>query len=181
LRIVSGKWRGRKLKAGPGVRPTTDRMKEAVFSALCSRIELAGLRVLDVFAGSGALGLEAISRGAEHVTFVEASKKAAEALRANFQSLKAEDSSLLLLESQAERYLASSKDQFDLIFADPPYDYSDSSSLLEDLLERLSSTGLIVLETAAKTELKALEGLEMEKDVVFGESRYRILSKKVKR
>ncbi|HEY8375642.1 MAG TPA: 16S rRNA (guanine(966)-N(2))-methyltransferase RsmD, partial [Nannocystis sp.] len=96
MRIIAGRWRGRRIEAPPGrdTRPTTDRVREAWMSAL--QPELPGARVLDLFAGSGALGLEALSRGAEHATFVERSGRALRALRANLERLGAMDQATIV-------------------------------------------------------------------------------------
>lgn len=119
MRIIAGKWRGRPIEPPPGqsTRPTADRVRETLFSMLASRIGSFGdLRVADLFAGSGALGLEALSRGAATATFVENDAKAAAAIRRNAEKLGAtvdvlSGSALALPRSEP----------FDLIFADPPY------------------------------------------------------------
>ena len=119
MRIIAGKWRGRTIEAPPGqtTRPTADRVRETLFSMLASRlISFEELRVADLFAGSGALGFEALSRGAASATFVESDAKAATIIRRNAEKLGASaqilgNSALALPRSQP----------FDLIFADPPY------------------------------------------------------------
>jgi 16S rRNA (guanine966-N2)-methyltransferase len=122
LRIVAGRFGGRRLVAPPGdaTRPTADRVREALFSIL-GPARLDGARVLDLFAGSGALGLEALSRGAAAATFVDSSPAALRALRANLAALGAEAE---VVRSDAVRWLraASAGDrQYDLVFLDPPY------------------------------------------------------------
>ena len=119
MRIIAGKWRGRILETPPGLvtRPTSDRARETLFSMLSSRLgSFDDLRVADLFAGSGALGFEALSRGVASVTFVESNRKAAEVIRRNAERLGTEvrvisGSALALPRSQS----------FDLILADPPY------------------------------------------------------------
>ena len=119
MRIIAGKWRGRVIEAPPGqaTRPTADRVRETLFSMLASRLgSFEDLRVADLFAGSGALGFEAISRGAASATFVESDAKAAAIIRRNGEKLSA---SVQVLGSSA---LALPRSQpFDLVFADPPY------------------------------------------------------------
>jgi len=119
VRIIAGKWRGRTIEAPPGqtTRPTADRVRETLFSMLASRlISFEELRVADLFAGSGALGFEALSRGAASATFVESDAKTATIIRRNAEKLGA---SAQILGSSA---LALPRSQpFDLIFADPPY------------------------------------------------------------
>lgn len=115
MRVVAGEWRGRRLKAPPGVRPTADRVKEALFSILGDRV--AGARVLDLFAGSGALGIEALSRGAAHGTFVEQDPAVLAVLRTNLP-----DSERATVErGSAVVHLRGASAQYDLVFLDPPY------------------------------------------------------------
>ena len=121
MRIIAGEWRGRRLEAPPGsaTRPTADRTREALFSMLVSRLgSFEGLRVADIYAGSGALGLEALSRGAAHATFVDKDPAAVNAIRANIGKLGAADRAEVRPLSAAN--LAASQ-PFDLILADPPY------------------------------------------------------------
>jgi 16S rRNA (guanine966-N2)-methyltransferase len=121
LRVISGRYGGRRLQAprGAATRPTADRVREALFSILGARVE--GTCVLDLFAGSGALGLEALSRGAAAVTFVDSSPAAQRAIRANLEALGAEAE---VVRSDALRWLGSASAgarQYDLVFLDPPY------------------------------------------------------------
>ena len=128
LRIVAGNWRSRVLEIAdvPGLRPTSARIRETVFNWLAPR--LAGARCLDLFAGTGALGLEALSRGAEHCTLVEKSATAATTLRQNVGLLKA--SGAEVVEMDALKFLQQSdSDQFDLVFLDPPFAADLSSDL----------------------------------------------------
>jgi 16S rRNA (guanine966-N2)-methyltransferase len=160
MRIIAGAARGRKLKPvrGQRVRPTADRVREAVFSILQSRLGgagLAGRSVLDLFAGSGALGLEALSRGATGAVFVEADREAAETVRANVRHLGFETRARLLTET-VDQVLARPDrapelgGPFDLVFADPPY----AGQLLPGVLRRLAlgwlaPAALVVAEHAA--------------------------------
>lgn len=121
MRVIAGTYRGRTLKAPPGdgTRPTSDRVKEALFSILGPRIDDA--RVLDLFAGSGALGLEALSRGADSATFVDDGHPAIKAINANLQALSA---TATVRRDDALRFLSAasiSGAQYDLVFLDPPY------------------------------------------------------------
>src|SRR5690348_7946339 len=122
MRIVAGRWRGRRIGAprGDDVRPTADRVREAWLSIV--NPWLAGARVLDLFAGSGALGLEALSRGAEIVDFVETAPKSLAAIRANVETLEA-GSAAVIHRADALRFAtALSAHAYDVAFADPPYD-----------------------------------------------------------
>ncbi|MDT7933741.1 MAG: 16S rRNA (guanine(966)-N(2))-methyltransferase RsmD [Sphingomonadaceae bacterium] len=122
LRIIAGAWRGRTLAApaGRAVRPTSGRAREALFSMLASRIgSFEGLRVIDMFAGSGALGLEALSRGAAHAAFVERDPAALATLRANIRALGAEARAHVL--AQPVETLGRPSSEVDIAFLDPPY------------------------------------------------------------
>ena len=120
LRIVAGNWRSRLLQIAdvPGLRPTSERIRETLFNWLTPGIH--GSRCLDLCAGTGALGLEALSRGAKRVVFVEKSLKAAKTLRQNIETLGSEDAVVLNLDAQ--NYLAESPaERFDIVFLDPPF------------------------------------------------------------
>ena len=122
MRVVGGKWRGRALVApkGSATRPTTDRNREALFSMLTSRLDFQDLRVLDLFAGSGALGLEALSRGAGFALFVETDAKARAAIRTNVEACAAMGVSKIF-RRDATNLGARQGAPYDLVFADPPY------------------------------------------------------------
>jgi 16S rRNA (guanine966-N2)-methyltransferase len=141
MRIVGGRWRGRSIKAPSGTltRPTTDRVREAIFSAIESRLSggFEGVAVLDAFAGSGALGLEALSRGASSATFVERDRKALESLRANIASLGAAESAKVVagdVFTLAERGIGV---PFALILLDPPYTLDPAK--VHDLLATMAA------------------------------------------
>lgn len=131
MRIIGGEWGGRRIQAPAGrdVRPTTDRVREAWMSMVSPR--LPGARILDLFAGSGALGLEALSRGAAEATFVERARGAAQAIESNLRVLGAGDRARLV-PSDALRFVARlPAGAFDLAFADPPYGEGIAAALLE--------------------------------------------------
>jgi 16S rRNA (guanine966-N2)-methyltransferase len=121
MRIVAGEWGGRRIQAPPGrgTRPTTDRVREAWMSTVAA--ELPGARVLDLFAGSGALGLEALSRGAAHATFVEQDAKALASLRANLATLGAVDRASVVRTDAVKFAQNLAAGAYDVAFADPPY------------------------------------------------------------
>jgi 16S rRNA (guanine966-N2)-methyltransferase len=129
MRVVAGEFRGRRLAAptGGGTRPTTDRVREAVFNALASLDVVVGARVVDLYAGSGALGIEALSRGAAHCTFVERDRAALAAIDDNIATLGIRDRARVLA---ADGIAAASRLDADLAFADPPYDFDDWARLL---------------------------------------------------
>ncbi len=130
MRIIAGRWRGHGLKTvrGRNVRPTTDRVRESWFSALGDRVVDA--RVVDLFAGSGALGLEAASRGAAAVTLVERARGPASIIRANIERLRAHDVCSLVVDD-VFRFLGRVVEPFDLALADPPYGSGDAARLVE--------------------------------------------------
>ena len=156
LRIIGGTWRGRKLRfpASAAIRPTPDRVRETLFNWLGART--AGARALDLFAGSGALGLEALSRGASHVTFVEQDEAAVRELRTRLAEWQAGDARVA--RADALRYLAGEARTFDLVFLDPPFAselLSEAARLLEER-HWLGAGALIYVECAAREGLPPL-------------------------
>ena len=153
MRVVAGKWGGRTIRAprGTSVRPTTDRVREAVFAILGGDVE--GSVVLDLFAGTGAMAIEALSRGAERAVLVESSPAALGALRANLASLGAEEAVCLPLDyREAVRRLSAKGRTFDLVFLDPPYG-NGLVGLSAGLLSRagiLSPGAVVVAERSSR-------------------------------
>jgi 16S rRNA (guanine966-N2)-methyltransferase len=150
MRIIAGEWRGRTLVAPSGMetRPTADRVRETLFSMLVSRLgSFEGLRVADLFAGSGALGFEALSRGASEAVFVERDPAAVAAIRANGDKLGAGPRMRILTGSALKLPLSP---PFDLIFADAPYSTGSGSASVAAVAEAgwLSSGGWMSVETA---------------------------------
>lgn len=147
MRIIGGTFRGHRLTAPKGpTRPTTDRTREAVFNLLQSRADLHGTRVLDLFAGSGALGLEALSRGAAEVTFVEKAGAALGVIRKNAAALGVADR-CRIVRADALRWLGRRPESyFDLAFADPPYALDGLVQLPDLVRPHLAPGGLFVLE-----------------------------------
>jgi len=169
MRIIAGAWRGRTLiaPAGEATRPTADRTREALFSMLTSRLgSFEGLRVADICAGTGALGLEALSRGAAHCTFVERDRPAIEALRANIAKLGAEAE---VRPIAAESFAGGS---YDLVLIDPPY----GSGLAQKILPGIGFApgGWASVETA-KNEPVAVPGFTVEAERVHGKARITLL------
>ena len=148
MRIVAGSRKGARISAPKGrdTRPTSDRVREAAFAILGS---VEGASVLDLFAGSGALGLEALSRGAESAVLVENDPAAIAAIERNLEKLQLEGASLV--RSDALLYLARTAERFDVVFLDPPYEMVESlrMPLAEHLPHALAPDGLVVYETAA--------------------------------
>ena len=133
MRVIAGQFRGRRLQApvGARTRPTADRVREALFSMLG---DLSGVRVLDLYAGSGALGIEALSRGAESAVFVERDRQALAALRRNLEAVGADAE---VRSQDALRFIARPEGVFDLVFCDPPYD--DAPGVAAPLSEALAA------------------------------------------
>ncbi len=136
MRIIAGRWRGHTIQAPPGgrTRPTTDRVREAWMSMM--QPTLADARVLDLFAGSGALGLETLSRGAHHVTFVERSGLVLKVLRANIVTLGAEAETRVVREDALRFAGAVEPGEYDLVVADPPYGSGEAVALARLFLRR---------------------------------------------
>jgi 16S rRNA (guanine966-N2)-methyltransferase len=156
MRVISGRWRGRRLQAprGAATRPTSDRVREALFAVLGRRV--AGARVLDLFAGSGALGLEALSRGAAEATFVDSAPAAIRALRANLEALGAEAE---VRRADAARFLVAASAgarQYDLVFLDPPYRLAGhlGSELTAALPAVLAPGAVVVAESDRRAPLE---------------------------
>jgi 16S rRNA (guanine966-N2)-methyltransferase len=173
-RIVAGTHRGRRLvvPAGRETRPTADRVREALFSTLGTLVDLDGARFADLFAGSGAVGLEAHSRGAAHVLLVESDAKAARTARDNIATLAAA-SSVRLITDRVERTLATPPDDpYDVVFIDPPYVYDRITELLESLVTGwLAAEAVVVVERATRSSaLSPVEGLTVMSSRRYGET-----------
>jgi 16S rRNA (guanine(966)-N(2))-methyltransferase RsmD len=155
---------------GQGVRPTSDRLRETLFNILSP--EIVGARFLDLCAGSGAIGIEALSRGASHVTFVEKSRPACSVIRDNLASLGIEGQSLVCRDTaSAIKSLASKGAQFDVIFFDPPYASGTYHTILNLIANLLMENGAVVVEHRAKTPPGSeFEGLKMYRQLKQGES-----------
>ena len=130
MQVITGKFKGRKLSTVPdlSVRPATHRVKSAIFNILQSRVHWSSATVLDLYAGSGSIGIEALSRGATHVTFVENDKRVADFLKKNITKIGATNECDILLLS-VEQFLERPRQSFDVIFVDPPYALQTLSSL----------------------------------------------------
>ena len=172
MRVISGKARGIQLKTPEGLqtRPTADRVKEALFSIL--QFDLPGTRVLDLFGGTGQLGIEAMSRGAKSAVFVDAGESACRLIRENLRRTKMESDAHVVRADYLE-YLSRCRDKFDIILLDPPY----AEVFLENSLKKISeidilqSGGIIVTERPAEKVLSVtLEGFSRSKDYKYGKT-----------
>ncbi len=156
MRIIAGRWKGHGLKSVKGrhVRPTTDRVRESWFSALGA--DVVDARVVDLFAGSGALGLEAASRGASSVVLVEKARGPAGVIRANIERLGADDVCDVVVDD-VFRFLTRSDDTFDVALADPPYASGEAARLVE-LYVRRPFANQLWLEHPVREDLALPEG-----------------------
>ncbi|MBP2323688.1 16S rRNA (guanine966-N2)-methyltransferase [Kibdelosporangium banguiense] len=153
-RIVAGTAGGRRLAVPPrGTRPTSDRVREAMFSAIEAALDLDGARVLDLYAGSGALGLEALSRGASAVTFVESDRDALTVLRSNIAAVSLPGTSVV--SGRVLSFLAGEPSPYDLILADPPYADTDIDAVVAALAGWTAPDGLVILERSARSPAPA--------------------------
>lgn len=177
MRIVAGEWRGRKLVApkGDGTRPTADRTRETLFNMLASRLgSFNDLKIADLFAGSGALGIEAMSRGAAHCLFVEQEEAALKAIRENVDTLDAR--ARVDIRAGSVMSLGPAKQSYDLILLDPPY-YSGAAIVALDRLQRLGwieDRTWIAVETAFNEDV-IVQGLAIETERKVGRAKLTLL------
>lgn len=178
MRIISGLYKGRRLKAPTwdGLRPTSDKLRETLFNILAARIE--GARVLDGFAGTGAIGIEALSRGAAHVTFVEADRRAAALIAQNVGACGIENG-FTLERGDVASVLARlpANVRFDVIVLDPPYDMAGVAPALDAAAARLAPDGMLVLERASRREPDIPPMLTRTRDVKSGDSTLTFLAR----
>ncbi|UQE76569.1 16S rRNA (guanine(966)-N(2))-methyltransferase RsmD [Gordonia sp. PP30] len=153
-RIIAGEFRGRRLAApADSTRPTSDRVREAIASMLGARMDIAGVRVLDLYAGTGALALEALSRGAESAVLVDADRRAAAVARENIAVCGAQ-SRARVVQRTAAAFLAAPGERYDLVFLDPPYALSSAevAGALAALRDHLAPDAWVVLERASRSD-----------------------------
>lgn len=172
VRIIGGEWRRRQLDFpdGEGLRPTPDRVRETLFNWLGQ--ELTGKVCLDLFAGSGALGFEAASRGAAQVTMVEMSRLACQALLSNKELLHA--STINVVSAEARRFLERDRETYDVVFVDPPFASTLAAEIMPLLTARVRKSGWLYLECA---ELPDLEGWQVYRQGKAGKVLYLLLQK----
>ena len=170
MRVITGKARGIQLKTPEGMltRPTADRVKEALFSII--NFDIPGAKVLDLFGGTGQLGIEALSRGASAATFVDAREESCRLIRENLRRTKLEQDSKVIRSDYLD-YLCRCREQYDIIFLDPPY----AEVFLENAIKRITeidilrSNGIIVAERPLGKELPwEFEGFQRSKDYKYG-------------
>lgn len=167
IRIISGKYGGRKIEAPDNSRthPMSERVRNALFNSI--RGEIVGIDVLDVFAGTGAIGLEALSRGARHVTFVERDRIAQKILTKNITTLGAEEQATVIRTSAANWIETREEILFDIIFADPPY-HDPQFSTVSKLFGLLKPGGLMVLSHPGRGEVPTNSGVVVVDNRSYG-------------
>lgn len=180
MRVIAGELKGRRLKAPAweGLRPTSDKLRETLFNILSPRIQ--GARVLDAFAGTGAVGIEALSRGAAAVTFIDSDRRAVALVRENLELcgiadrhiVQAGDVASVVRQMQADAL-------FDVIVLDPPYDMTNMTGTLEAVALHLAPEGVIVLERATRREPDIPAGLARARDVKSGDSSLTFLTRRM--
>jgi len=180
MRIVGGKFKGHNIAPphGSATRPTTDRVRESVFNILAHGIdglEVEGARVLDLFAGTGAMGLEAVSRGARFCQFVEDSAEARGLIRKNADALGVIGLVKIWRRDATDLGSCVPQPRFDLVFADPPYGKGLGEKALKSLIagDWLNAGGIVVLEEHQKAEVKDIAGLALIDERDYGETRIR--------
>lgn len=175
MRITGGELRSRVLKVPAGIRPTQDMVRQAVFSALATLVP--GAKVLDLYAGSGACGLEAWSRGAKEVTWVEQDARNFAVLQANVAALTGGAAGTRCVRGDAERFLGADPGGYDLVLADPPYELSRDGQLLQKTLRLLSARpmvragGVVVFEQGLSRAPAEMTGWHLLRDRSYGATR----------
>ena len=178
MRVITGEARGRRLKepVGMDIRPTTDKVKESIFNII--QFDIEGRNVLDLFGGSGQLGIEAISRGAKSAVFVDASQQAVKLIKENLNTVGFEDRARVV-RGDSISFLASGE-KYGLVFMDPPYD----TDLLEKALENaikfdiLKENGIIVCESKLEKQLTVTEPYFLSKEYKYGKIKLSVFSRR---
>lgn len=178
MRVITGTARGRVLETLPGedVRPTTDRVKEAMFSIV--QFELEGRKVLDLFAGSGQLGIEALSRGAAYATFVDSSRDSINCVKNNLNKtgLKTNTS---VVQSDSLTFIRTAKETFDIAFLDPPYSKGLLQAALPLTAQRMSDGGVIICEHPKGEEMPVEAGdFRLYREYKYGKTALTVYRKK---
>jgi 16S rRNA (guanine966-N2)-methyltransferase len=170
MRVIAGTLKGRRLKppTWDGLRPTSDKLRETLFNVLAPLVE--GARVLDGYAGTGAVGIEALSRGAAHVTFVERDRRAQALIAANLEACGVRDGYAIIRADIVRAGVDLPAATFDLVLLDPPYGH-DATASIASVARLLAANGTLVLEHARRTPAPAAVGeLTWTRDVVSGDS-----------
>jgi 16S rRNA (guanine(966)-N(2))-methyltransferase RsmD len=179
MRIIAGEFKGRRLRvpSWPGLRPTSDKLRETLFNILARRVE--GAAVVDGFAGTGAVGLEALSRGAAHVLFIEKDRRAAALIEENVRQCEVQGRYTIECGDVAAvlRKLDPGS-TFDLVLLDPPYDYQSLRDVLDAAVRRLGTDGIVILERATRRNPDLPPLLDRVRDVKSGDSTLTFLARR---
>ncbi|EHL10615.1 16S rRNA (guanine(966)-N(2))-methyltransferase RsmD [Peptoanaerobacter stomatis] len=177
MRVISGKYRGKKLLSpkDDDIRPTTDRVKESMFNMIQNYIY--GSKFLDLFSGSGAIGIEAFSRDAKHITMVENAKDSLKLINANLKSINADKGNIELVNRDVIDFLKTSREKYDIIFADPPYDYSKINEIIKIVSDNklLSDEGILIIETEKDFTLEECSDFIIEKEKIYSISKLTVM------
>lgn len=177
MRVIGGKYRGKKLipPKNDDIRPTTDKARESLFNMLQYYIYESSF--LDLFSGSGAVSIEAISRGAKLVTLVEKSRESIKIINANLNLILDEKSKADLRNGDVISFLQTTKEKFDIIFADPPYAYEKTNQIIELISTRklLEDEGIMIIETDKNESLEIPSNMYMEKEKIYSISKFSII------
>jgi 16S rRNA (guanine966-N2)-methyltransferase len=183
MRIIAGKHRGRNLVTvrNLSVRPTTDRAKQTIFDILTNRIDFGGIEVLDLFAGSGSLGLEAVSRGARQATFVDKSPQSLQTLETNVRTLGCSEQCVSYA-ADVFWYLKNARHSFDVVFVDPPYRLERIAELPTELFasEVLREGTYVVMEHSKESPVEPSEAMYDVTRKAFGQTTVLIMRTKAK-
>ena len=171
MRVIAGKYKGRILKTVPdnSVRPATDKVKGAIFNILQSRVDWNKSNVLDLYAGSGSIGIEALSRGAQKVVFVENSRSAINFLKLNLETIGANGESQVVI-GDVEKYLQSVHRKYDIVFADPPYALKELPELPMVIFQNklVSDDGYLIVEHPVNCEFTPSSEWEISVNKKYG-------------
>lgn len=174
LRIISGALKGRLINVPKSslIRPTTDRVRETLFNILNNKISLEGIKVLDLYAGSGSFGLECFSRGAGEIHFVEMNAVIYKNLEQNIASLNANDNCTVYKISALKFSLLNNNSNYNLIFADPPFFKDDIYEVVENILSYkfLEEDGIMIIERSIQTKQKDIENFKVEPFKITGDN-----------
>jgi len=174
MRVIAGAHKGRILKTAHdlSVRPATGKVRAAIFNVLQNRIDLTGARILDLYAGSGSLGIEALSRGAQSVVFVEKSQSTLRFLRQNLASVR-EERRTEVRSGDALEYLRTVREEFDIVFADPPYALEELPHLPAEIFRRgaVAEEGFLIIEHPAEIFFAADSRYEKVVEKKYGRTR----------
>ena len=172
MRVIAGEFRSRRLRTPTwdGLRPTSDKLRETLFNVIAARVP--GARVLDLYAGTGAIGIEALSRGAAHVTFVDSDLRALELVRENLAGCGVSDRyAIIRLRLPEGTPQLSPAGPFDLVFLDPPYGEPDLTGSIDAAAPLLAPDGLLVVEHARRSPAPGTAGgLQRTRDLISGDS-----------